>query len=100
MPSRRTNCKPMSNRNRRHVSQIEAYDQNGIYVKGDFFIWKQTEKAWLIEFRDYLGKHWIPKSQIADERYGIGRTPPRKGNDLCVVSTYFSKKLRKKLKRR
>ena len=67
-------------------------------VVSPFSVVQVNEKSVKVYFQDY-GLTWsIPKSQIVDERFGVGRTPPESGDNLEVSSWYFAKELRFRLK--
>lgn len=83
---------------RRRAINKSNYQENATYIIGGFEIMTENENEIHVKFDDYEGIYKIPKSEIADDRFGIGRTRPRKGSGLSVVSKFFHEFLRHDLK--
>ncbi len=83
---------------RRQLNRLRDYE-NGTFVLTGFKTVSEDDVHIEFEFNKYENTHKVPKSMICDDRFKIGRTTPKTGHDLCVVSWYFHEHLKKSLKK-
>jgi hypothetical protein len=80
-------------KNRFTGNQHYSDPEQSLAIGGQFTVEETSDDALKVKFDSCPHAQWIPKSQILDERFGPGRTPPSQGDRLEVSSWYYRKTL-------